>query len=98
MSNKSTNGSCLRDALIEAGVLIPNHVRLPDWIEIEEIPALCAKLNLRWHENCALELDVEPVIVLYPTTPGKGHAIYLEDIGPFLKAGKDIIGLIKLKE
>lgn len=95
----STEGSCVKDALRQAGVMIPPYISIPDRIPLEEMPVLCAKLNLEWYGGGEqVTLGVEPVIVLYETTADKGHAEYLDDIGSFLETEQGIIGLIRAKK
>ncbi len=85
-------GNCFRDAIETAGVSIPANLFIPDWILIDEIPAICESLDLKWHGNGTVKLDIEPVIVLYRTHGNKGHAIFTNDIEPFLDY--NIVGLI----
>ena len=89
-----TSGSCFRDALEAANILIPPSLSIPDWVPIAEIPAICGRLGLEWHGNGDISIGVEPVIVLYRTRPGKGHAVFVSDIRPLLGC-VEIIGLIR---
>jgi hypothetical protein len=88
-------GSCFRDALRDANIIIPQGLSIPDWIQIEEIPTICADLDLKWFGDGNLEIGIEPVIVLYRTRKGKGHAVLVPDIGPLLDR-VEIVGVIRL--
>lgn len=90
-----TSGSCFRDALKAANVAIPPTLSIPNWIQIEEIPVVCGRLNLEWYGVGNVDIDIEPVIVLYRTRKNKGHAVFVSDIGPLLGC-VDIIGLIRI--
>lgn len=93
-------GTCLTDAFRMAGY---DQLEIPEWIDIEAVPDICEGIGLRWHgggETMFVGLD-QPVIVLYKTRPGKGHAEYLKDsagliIATMQKTGKVIAGIIEL--
>lgn len=88
-----SNGSCFRDALEAAGIAIPPDLSIPNWVNIEEVPHICKNLGLKWHGTGEIKLGIEPVIICFCTSENKGHAIFTEDVGPFLDY--NIIGLIR---
>ncbi len=88
---------CLAKALVIAGIKIPDDLSIPDNIDIGEIPAICKRLNLRWYEGVNIKIGIEPLVVLYRTGKGKGHAEFVSDIGEILLWQVEIIGLIRLE-
>lgn len=93
-----TLGGCFKEALENAQVSIPDDLHIPDWIQIEDIPAVCKVLDLEWCEPENIKLGVEPVIVLYRTgrhTDQTGHAVFMPDIGPLINR-VSIVGLIRI--
>lgn len=87
-----TNGSCLKNALAEAGF----NLDVPDWIMLEDIPPITEALGLRWvgGGNSVSIAAHQPVIVIYETFSGNGHAEYTENIMSMLIKCKRIIGMI----
>ena len=91
-----TLGSCFKDALKAANVLVSSNLSIPDWVQIEEISVICGYLNLEWYGVGKVEIGIgEPIIVLYQTSKYKSHAVFISDVGPLLGC-IDIIGLIRL--
>lgn len=88
-------GPCFRDALKDANVTILPNLSIPDWIPIEEIPVICGRLGLEWFGAGYVEIDIEPVIVLYRTREDIGHAVFVSDVGPLLGC-VEIVGLIRV--
>lgn len=87
---------CLVRALAIAGIKIPDDLSIPGNVDIGEIPAICERLNLRWYEGDNIKIGVKPVIVLYRTGKGKGHAEFVSDIGDLLLWQVEIVGLIRM--
>lgn len=87
------SGACFRNAMRKAGYRLST----PDWIVIENIPQAIENFNLSLITGpITIELGIQPVIVLYETRPGKGHAEYVNDIGSVIARGARIIGIILL--
>ncbi len=89
---------CLAKTLSMAGIKIPSDLFIPDIVDIEKIPAICKRLNIRWYGSGIVRMGIEPCIVLYRTGKDKGHAEFVSDIGDLLLWQVEIIGLIRLKE
>lgn len=88
---------CLARALVIAGIKIPDDLSIPDNVDIGEVPAICKRLNLRWYGGSNIKVGIEPLIVLYRTGKGKGHAEFVSDIGELLLSQVEIVGLIRLE-
>lgn len=87
------DGACFEDAMKQAGY----GINAPNWIKIEDISHTVEHLGLVFHSGAGnVEVGVQPLVVLYETRPGVGHAKYVEDIGPLIESGKEIIGVIIL--
>lgn len=89
-------GFCFRNALIDAGIIIPSNLDIPEWLSIHEANDICNYLGIEWLEDCNISIGVEPVIVIYKTGQGKAHALFVRDIGSLLGQFK-IIGLIRVQ-
>lgn len=86
--------TCFRDALIDAGVSIPGNMQIPSPIKWEEAVKTCKILGLQIYYIETVTVYDEPMIVMYKTKPGKGHAVFTDNIKPFIDRGVEFIGII----
>ena len=83
---------CLRIALEQAGFGVSG---VPDWPTIEEVREMCDQFGLCAHWCGGVEIPVgQPVVGIYRTPQGTGHAEYFLDAAPLLD--KDVIGIIEV--
>jgi hypothetical protein len=68
---KADDGYCLRDALDKAGY----DTELPSWIHIDDVPIVCAELELNYHTGKGNTFSLkkgEPVIIGHIVQRGGG--------------------------
>ena len=84
--------NCLRIALEQAGFGMSG---VPDWPTIEEVRGMCSQFGLRAHWGGDVRIPVaQPVVGIYRTPQGTGHAEYFPNAAPLLD--KDVIGIIEV--
>jgi hypothetical protein len=68
---------------------------VPDWPTIEEVREMCAQFGLRAYWDGDVRIPAgQPVIGIYRTPVGTGHAEYLPDAASLLD--RDVVGIIEV--
>ena len=81
---RNSDGSCLNNAL---ELLLGVDPGLPDWVLIDDNPAIANRLGLRYFGEGAVGFNDEDLVIVIPgSEPGKLHAIFVlaDDVERFM--------------